>query len=218
MTEHNPYAPPRNHDEDPVSDRGGRTFERATLGARFGGALIDGLFGFVLVYALRAGIAMGTEGTVPSFMELYGPKALERGGFTGLGLSMVPLVIMGTLIAKRGQSVGKIVMGTRIVRPDGRTADFVHGFALRTLPLTAIALVPSLLVATGTPLLSVQPLTMLTSLVSFIDAVLIFGAERRCLHDRIGGTYVAQVGTERPADEDAPRPMRRKKRKAADAS
>ncbi|MFN7131687.1 MAG: RDD family protein, partial [Myxococcales bacterium] len=156
-----------------------------------------------------------TDGTVPGFMELYGPEGVQKGGLVSFAASLVPLAIMGALIAQRGQSLGKIVMLTRIVTLDGRRASLYHGFVLRTLPITGLARIPSLLAALGSAPATVKPLTLLTGLVSLVDVLFIFGKEHRCLHDQIAGTAVATLGTERPAHEheQPPRTKKRKKRK-----
>jgi uncharacterized RDD family membrane protein YckC len=142
---------------------------------------------------------------------MFGPGALRNGWSSLLG-ALLPLGVMGTLIAQRSQSVGKMVMGTRIVLADGRPAGLLHGFVLRTLPLTAIAYVPSVLIALGEAPGDVQLFTLLTSLFSFVNAVLIFGDQRRCLHDRIASTYVA-IAPRDPSAREGRRPKKRKKRR-----
>jgi uncharacterized RDD family membrane protein YckC len=106
------------------------------------------------------------------------------------------------LIANSGQSVGKLVLGTRIIDAEGHTAGFFQGFVLRTLPVTLVALLPTLGLAVGLDVATAGVLAILAGLVSLVDCLLIFGAENRTLHDRIAGTYVCSVGTQRVLDEE----------------
>lgn len=208
--DYNPYAPGR--DDAPESGDDPQAFRPASLGRRFMGAMVDGLFNMVLLYAVRTVI----NGSPQSYDAMFGPRAQEQNAGTNLVLSLLPLAIMGSLVASRGQSLGKIVMRTRIVDEEGRRAGLYNGFVMRTLPFAAIALVPTALLAMGVvSFQNIQPFTSIIGLVSLVDAAMILGANRRCLHDRIAGTYVAEVGTERPHREDKPRRTRKKKRKAA---
>jgi uncharacterized RDD family membrane protein YckC len=200
----NPYAPPA-EDDEPRNDDEGAAFALASRGARFAGALIDGLAGLVLSFLVRA--AMGDAANV------FSPDLSKHRFTVPLAVGIVlPLTIQGALIATRGQSIGKVVMRTRIVDGDGRTAAFFQGFVLRTLPITAVALLPTVALGLGTDAGTVTTLTWVTSLFSLVDALLIFGDRNRCLHDRIAGTFVAVVGTQRPP-ADEPRKARRKKKR-----
>jgi uncharacterized RDD family membrane protein YckC len=210
---YNPYAPPGSDGESPQGDDDRHAFRPATLGRRFLGAMIDGVVNTAALYITRSAM----NGAPLSWEEMFGQRAQEQRSVASLFATLVPLGIMAWLIAKRGQSVGKIVMGTRIVDEEGRRAGLYNGFVLRTLPFAAIGFIPSLLMATGMPFQSALPFTFIVSFVSLIDTGLILGAHRRCLHDRIAGTYVAVVGTERPPKDDAPRQPRKKKRRKAAA-
>jgi hypothetical protein len=102
-------------------------------------------------------------------------------GATVLGFWLV----QWTLIVVRGQTLGKMLVGTRIVRSGaarrGARAGFIHGVVLRDWWRWEPSLPPSFSVL---------------SLVTFLralDAVFILGRHRRCLHDWAGGTEVVQV-------------------------
>ncbi len=208
----NPYAPPTHQDDESPSGGGedGR-FQIASRSRRLGGALLDGLVGVAIYVAVKLVMAGG----VPTLKEFVDPANRMRSGLGELAPSVLQLSIMGVLIAFRGQSVGKILVLTRIVDETGRRAGLVNGFLLRTLPVAFVTNIPALLLATGSPPETVQPLVSLTSLVALVDVLFIFGPDHRCLHDRIAGTYVAIVGTERSATEgdEPPRPKKKKKRK-----
>jgi len=75
------------------------------------------------------------------------------------------------LITVRGQTLGKMAVGTRIVlRRDGSLPGFVRGVLLRVV-------VPGVIAALCGPF-------------SLVDALAIFGREHRCLHDEFADTLV----------------------------
>jgi uncharacterized RDD family membrane protein YckC len=83
------------------------------------------------------------------------------------------------LLARRGQTLGKIAVGVRIVRLDtGENGGFLTNVLLRSLVNS---------------LLSTNPLYLL------IDSCFIFRSERRCLHDLIAGTIVVPVDVDSAA-------------------
>jgi uncharacterized RDD family membrane protein YckC len=106
-----------------------------------------------------------------------GPVVLNLGDTSSAGtvwIITVAAVWLGQsyFIATRGQSVGKMLLKTRIVALDGSPASFVKAVLLRTWLFILIAQVPW---AGGG---------------SVLGALLIFGPDRRCLHDYVAGTRV----------------------------
>lgn len=90
------------------------------------------------------------------------------------------VVVQAYLLTTRGQSVGKIAYGLRIVKTEtGENGGFVTNVALRMWLNGLIAFVP---------------------LYALVDALFIFRQDRRCVHDFIAGTKVvmtrAYVGAE----------------------
>jgi uncharacterized RDD family membrane protein YckC len=79
------------------------------------------------------------------------------------------------LLTLRGQTLGKKVLGLRVVDHDGSNPGFVRAVALRQV-------VPGLLA--GVPILGM--------LFALVDLLCIFGEERRCLHDWLAGTKVVE--------------------------
>ncbi|MEP7125265.1 MAG: RDD family protein [Byssovorax sp.] len=211
----NPYAPPARDDTAAHSDGGDEriAFETASRGRRLAGVMIDGILGWAIFFGAR--VIM--KGGIPTWSEFSSAQALEKRGLADLVPAAFTLAITGLLIAYRGQSLGKIVMRTRIVDAEGRQATLVNGLLVRTLPFTVIALLPTVLIAMGMSVASAQPLTILIGLVAVIDDIMIFGDTRRCLHDRIAGTYVAVVGTERLRREKRARRAGKKKRRTEEA-
>jgi uncharacterized RDD family membrane protein YckC len=74
------------------------------------------------------------------------------------------------LISTTGQSLSKKWLGIKIVRVDGTELGFLYGVFLRIWVIQAVS--------------------ALIGLVGLVDALMIFGDERRCLHDHIAGTKV----------------------------
>ncbi|GEM_PF-885359 len=91
-----------------------------------------------------------------------------------LGLGMVAFLGLAIyqmyLISTTGQSLAKAWLGIRIVREDGSPVDFVHGVLLRSWVLAVAG--------------SIIPF------VGLVDVLMIFGEERRCLHDHLASTKV----------------------------
>jgi uncharacterized RDD family membrane protein YckC len=82
------------------------------------------------------------------------------------------------MTAKTGQTLGKRMIKTRIVREStGEAPGFLHGVVLRVWLLSLAGLLPGV-----------------GNFVGLADAVAIFtGHRRQTLHDRIAGTIVIQV-------------------------
>ena len=101
--------------------------------------------------------------------------------FLGVGLlamAMLALTIVQIwLLVTRGQTIGKWILGIRIVRQtDGGKADFGHVWALRSLLPGFIGFLP-----------------YLGMIFTLADVFFIFRADRRCLHDLMADTKVVKV-------------------------
>jgi len=86
------------------------------------------------------------------------------------------MVLQIVLLAKRGQTLGKMLLNVRIVRLDGTKADIMHVFLIRTMVPTLIGFIP-----------------MVGGLFGLIDVLLIFREDRRCIHDLMAGTIVVDA-------------------------
>jgi uncharacterized RDD family membrane protein YckC len=169
----NRYAPPRALVDEPMPLEG--ELEPASRGQRLGGALVDGL----------VAMAIG----IPVLFAVYGMQflAVARGGPTALlggtaAYTALYLALQSWFLYTAGQTVGKKVMGIRIVRADGRRAGFARLLFLRQgLPM-AIKLIP-----------------FLGKLLALVDVLFIFGAARRCVHDYIADTVVVSAASSRQA-------------------
>lgn len=155
----------------------------AERGTRLAGAIIDG--------ALY--IAAAVPGALVMFVgAVTAPESFAGSGDEGpeffssirstLGLAVLFLSMLGLavyqwiLIATTGQTLAKRWLKMKIVKVDGTPVDFVSGVILRSWVVQALSAIP-----------------MVGGLVGLIDALMIFGAEQRCLHDHIAGTIVIDV-------------------------
>ena len=85
-------------------------------------------------------------------------------------------IITSWLVATIGQSLGKRLVGIKVVRTDGSRASFARIFLLRNL----INGLPNLLPYVGW-------------LYQLIDPLMIYQESRQCLHDKIADTIVVRV-------------------------
>jgi uncharacterized RDD family membrane protein YckC len=72
-----------------------------------------------------------------------------------------------------GQSLGKRLQGIKVVRTDGSPIELWRLVLLRNF--------------------AIQALSQLGGLIGFIDALMIFRQDQRCLHDHFAGTIVVQA-------------------------
>lgn len=136
--------------------------------ARLGAALIDSAFIFVpaiLIAIMTPGIRNGTSSNPSSFVL----------GLFGLGV-IAFVVYQFVLLYRHGQTVGKKIVGIRIVRPDGGRASFPRLLFLRY----------------GVPGL-IGAIPLVGSIFSLVNVLFIFAEDRRCLHDRIADTIVVDA-------------------------
>lgn len=84
------------------------------------------------------------------------------------------ILVQATLLTLRGQTIGKVFTGLRIVRArTGAPAGFVHAFLLRGFLPRCLRHVP-----------------FIGLVFWFVDNCFIFRADRRCIHDLLAGTKV----------------------------
>lgn len=167
MNDENRYAPPKAEVQDTVDEEGGNL---ASRGARLGGAIIDGIISGIVTFPL-----MYYSGFWQAAMA--GEVHLGQQLLLALLGMVVFLLLNGYLLAKRGQTIGKALVGTRIISvQDEQILPLPKVFGLRYLPINIVAQVPYI----GTAL-------------AFINALFIFRDDRRCLHDLIAGTKVVNA-------------------------
>ncbi|MGY4831387.1 RDD family protein [Sphaerotilaceae bacterium SBD11-9] len=141
----------------------------ASRGRRFAAVLIDIV---VLILAtLVAGWLTPWQPWDEAEESLWSPQLR-----TALWDMALLLVVNGYLLARRGQTVGKLALGMRIVRPDGSAASPWRVLGLRYCLPSLLNIVPALGILFG-----------------LVDSLCIFRASRRCLHDDIADTIVIKA-------------------------
>ena len=162
MADYNPYQTPNAYVEDVTGDVDG---ELAGRGTRLGAVIVDGLIFMI-----------------PGVFAGFGFAALRHAG--GIGIAMVVgliglivLVIINLVMLHRsGQTIGKRLLGVKIVRTNGDRAGLTRIFFLRSL-------VPGLF----------GSIPLAGPVFTIVDSLFIFRESRRCVHDLIADTIVIQA-------------------------
>lgn len=163
--EHNPYQPPA----VAVPYLATGEAELPSRMARLGAAMIDALAVGIVAFPLQ--YAYGVYDNFPAVKMSTGSQLLWN-----LVGALLFLAIQGRLLATRAQTVGKMLLGLRIVTLGGEQADFQRIALKRVLPLLAAQAVP-----------------YVGGILSLIDVLFIFRADRRCVHDLIAETKVVKA-------------------------
>lgn len=164
----NPYAPPQAEVRDTsVHDE----TELAGRGTRFGAAILDSVIGGIAVVPMFIGAnfeAMRTGDYMNAFSSV------------GIGIAIVLwLILIGItihLVHKNGQTIGKKILGIKVVRSDFSRATLGRIFWLRNI----VNAIPSLIPFVG-------------NFYGIVDHLFIFGERRQCVHDRIADTIVVKA-------------------------
>ena len=133
---------------------------------------IDGLIQGGVYWLLAVTVL---EAVVPN------PASGSGAGFGSMLSSMIIsivlfLLIQGYLLATTGQTIGKKLIGLRIVRSNGERPDVGHVIGLRYMLIWVIAAVP-----------------VVGWIFALVDALMIFRDSRKCLHDNIADTIVVKA-------------------------
>jgi len=152
----------------------------ATRGSRLLAHIVDNLVlagpGIVFMVIAAVFVVLLTKNDPESLAVLAIYPAMGLGFLLGAGAQLWSQIATG-------QSVGKRALGIKVQRLDGSEVDILRLIFLRNV-VVAFAV-------------------QLCGLVGLVDALMIFGADQRCLHDLIADTKV--VVAER---EPAPFPQR----------
>ncbi len=159
----NPFESPVSNQLDRVSH-----LRLASRWQRLSGKIIDavlqallGIVGWVLVILLVSDAQFADVPVLSIVMSFFSSTTIA--------------IINWFLISKYGQSIGKMMVGTRIVmEEDGSLPGFLNGVVLRSWIALALQAVP---------------------FFTLIDALWIFGDKVQCVHDLIAGTRVIQIET-----------------------
>jgi uncharacterized RDD family membrane protein YckC len=165
----NPYAPPQAEVRDTVAHN---EAELAGRGQRFGAAFLDGIIGAVVVgLPLMIGADFSRMGA-EDFTDALSPIGI---GLALIGL-LVLIVITAYLVNKNGQTIGKKIVGIKVVRSDFSRASLSRIFWLRN-------------VVNGIP----GAIPFIGNVYSLVDHLFIFGERCQCVHDKIADTLVVKA-------------------------
>ena len=171
--ETNPYAAPEATVDDLRAwDAQGLEERKASRGKRLGAALLDGVINLVWALPIFWGamMAVGVSKGIKPAAPMIGVMLL------GLGLLVAIFVVNCVMLHRSGQTIGKRMLDIAIVRTDGGRMGLLRYLFIRVLPVGLLGAIP-----------------YIGWLVSLVDPLLIFGNERRCLHDLIADTIVVDV-------------------------
>ena len=169
MSDRNPYAPPAAEVRDAPrpADAPGNLASRAL---RFMGSMVDA----IVQLAIGAPLIVFSgywERALAGQVSFGDTLLLILGGMT------VFLLLNGYLLATAGQTIGKRIVGTRIVNvSDERIPKFLTLVGARYGSTWLISLIPGV-----------------GNLYGLVDALFVFRNDRRCVHDLIAGTKVINV-------------------------
>ena len=171
----NQYAPPKSTVADIAHEDESQLASRTS---RLVAVTLDGLIGFI---AFTPAIAMHFAQIV---QQARGSRLLvwialaKTGGwfYFGVLVAVIVLVINLILLARNGQTIGKKLLGIKVVRVDGSPVTLFRVFFLRKVCNTLITLIP-----------------FLGSIYALVDTLMIFGEKRRMAHDYIADTIVIKA-------------------------
>jgi len=145
---------------------------------RLAAYLIDGFISMIFALPGLFMIAMELLSNHRSLQDLSAADIqASLAGFAVMIVGMlIPAIVQIVLLSIRGQTIGKMMLGIQVVRyDDEENPGFLRAVVLRSF-------VPGLI--GGIPYLGM--------LFSLLDALFIFRADRRCLHDHIADTKVVE--------------------------
>ena len=163
----NPYGTPQSHGPAPFELLASR-YTLAQPASRLVATIVDWLF-FIACWLPGAVVTAMLDSLQPQLADALGAFVLLT-GLLGGG------ILQWYRISVYGQSIGKQLMGIRIVTRDGNPPGFLHGVVLR-LWLFLLLL----------------PCYPMAGILYFVDALFIFSEHRQCLHDLVASTFVVQV-------------------------
>lgn len=167
MNSENPFRAPSAVVAD-VSETG--ELELAGRGHRFGASMIDAVVASLFFFPL--GVALGTY----HFGQTTRPSVSASIGMTLLGF-LIFVITQSYFLKKSGQTIGKKIVGIRIVDLDENVPSLGTLLGRRYAPLYLAQGVPGI-----------------GWVLSMLDVLFIFRQDRRCVHDLIAKTKVVLCG------------------------
>jgi uncharacterized RDD family membrane protein YckC len=171
----NQYAPPKSAVADIVDEDDSQLASRI---ARLAAVTLDGLIGFIaFTPAFAMNFAQIVQQGRGNRLGVWLALAKTGGWFYfGALIAIMVLVINLILLARNGQTIGKKLLGIKVVRVDGSPVTLFRVFFLRKVCNTLITLIP-----------------FLGSIYALADTLMIFGEKRRMAHDYIADTIVIKA-------------------------
>lgn len=163
----NLYAPPRAAVRDVVDPAA--KLALADRGTRLGASILDSFIAFAMIAGpvLVLGIAGAAAATPESAAGTSNVFAL------GLVLSLISGVAWFSLtlrfLIKNGQSIGKKLVGIKVVRKNGTRVSVGRVLLLRNVVVKVLSFIPGF---------------------GLVNVLFIFSESRQCLHDRLADTIV----------------------------
>ena len=167
----NPYQSPAADAQNPPS-RDNPVL--ASRWHRFFGALIDGLVQGAIIAPI-----VFFSGTWADMMANNGALDLTATLVWFIVGEVIFLALQGWLLFNRQQTIGKWLLGMKIIGMEQLDVPPGKLYGLRYLLFHVLAQVPGI------------------NLVMLVDPLLIFRSDRRCLHDLLAGTQVLQAPANR---------------------
>jgi len=186
LADNNRFAPPLAALAEPGSLAGAPVL--AGRGMRLVAVIVDGILMSLIVWPLFfvfGGSGLMTPPDDPgSVSAAYGRMAHMFGAM--IPGYVVAAVVQAWSLHAFGGTLGKKIMGLRIVRRDGSRASWVRLFFGRGGAAVLPVFIP-----------------LLGSLYALIDMLLIFRESRQCLHDQIADTIVVTAASSMDASLQA---------------
>jgi len=171
-----PYAPPKTDVNADVLPPTGDVL-MASRWTRLIAAIIDGLlYMVVMIPVMVAAFSSGAFGDPSNRPSIYRLLVASTSGLISLGGWVGLLALQSYLVATTGQSIAKRLFNIKIVKTDGSPAGFKSGVLLRHWLFIALQQIP-----------------VVNMVLPWIDPLLIFRQDRRCLHDLLADTKVIEA-------------------------
>lgn len=166
----NPYAAPAARLSALAS---GASEVPAERGQRLAAVIVDTLVGLATYLPLLVGLVISAAGQQD---KAETPVALIIGGVVSLACVVGVVVYTIQLVIRNGQTIGKRALAIKVVRLDGSPVGLGRSFWLRNFVPGALGAIPCF-----------------GGIISLVDILMIFGEDRRCLHDKIADTKVVRA-------------------------
>jgi uncharacterized RDD family membrane protein YckC len=155
--------------------------ELAGRGARLGAVLLNGLINLAAVLPGGILLGIGSSGQQGDTLTTPQPMGIGLIQLIGIGLMLLGGIALAIyqlmLYLRTGQTIGKKLMGVRVVKfSDGTIPGFGGLVGLREIVPAVIGMVP-----------------LLGGIFSIVDACFIFRGDQRCIHDLMANTKVIRA-------------------------